>query len=145
MHRYRGAGPGRLRRSAGFSLIELMVAVVIVAILAAVALPAYQDHLRKGRRAAAQAFLVETASRQGQYLLDARRYAVGTGALAALNLTVPEDVSKFYTVTVEPTAPTVPPTYRLVATPVTGTAQASDGALALDHVGARTHAGHAGW
>lgn len=39
----------------GFTLIEVMIAVAIVAIIAAVALPAYQDSVRKGRRADAMA------------------------------------------------------------------------------------------
>lgn len=129
----------------GFTLIELMIVITIIAILAAVALPAYQDQLRKGRRAAAQAFLVEVASRQQQYLLDARSYAVGDGAIAALNLNVPSDVASFYTVTVSPAAATVPPTYRLQATPVAASAQAPDGTLTLDQDGARTRAGSPGW
>ena len=138
--RPRGADP-----STGFTLIEMMVVVAVLAIVAAIAYPSYQEHLRKGRRAAAQTFLVETASRQQQYLLDARSYAVGTGALAALNLTVPAEVSPYYTVSVEPAAPTVPPTYRLIATPVAGSVQAADGALVLDHDGARSRDGKPGW
>lgn len=50
--------------------------MVVVVILATIAYPSYQDNLRKGRRAAAQSFLIETASLQQQYLLDARSYAV---------------------------------------------------------------------
>ena len=142
---YRGAVPTAIRQSTGFTLIELMVVITILAIVAAVAYPSYQDHIRKGRRAAAQAFLVEAASRQQQYLLDARSYAVGGGALAALNLTVPADVSPFYTVTVEPAAPTVPPTYQFVATPVAGSLQAPDGVLVLAHDGSRSHKGNPGW
>lgn len=141
---YSGATPA-IRRQAGLTLVELMVVLTILAIVVAIAYPSYQDHLRKGRRAAAQAFLVEAASRQQQYLLDARSYAVGAGALAALNLTVPADVSPFYTVTVEPAAPTVPPTYQFVATPVAGSVQAPDGALVLAHDGTRSHNGKPGW
>ena len=133
------------KRSAGFTLIELMVALGVVAILAAIAYPTYQDHMRKGRRAAAQAFLVDAASRQQQYLIDARTYAVGDGAIAALNLSVPAEVAPFYTVTVEPAAATSPPTYRLVATPASGTAQAADGVLTLDQEGARARGAQSGW
>ena len=140
-----GATPRLDRHGAGFTLVELMVVITILAIVAAVAYPSYQDHIRKGRRAAAQAFLVEVGSRQQQYLLDARSYAVGAGALAALNMTVPADVSPFYTVSVEPAAPTVPPTYLLVATPVEGSVQAPDGALTLAHDGSRAHNGKPAW
>ena len=132
-------------RRAGFTLIELMIAVVVVAILAAIAYPSYQDHLRKGRRAAAQAFLVEVGSKQQQYLLDARKYAVGPDAIKTLNMTVPATVSQFYTNTVEPEAPTVPPTYRIVATPISGSVQVKDGALTLAQDGAKTRGGTAGW
>jgi type IV pilus assembly protein PilE len=135
----------RSLRAGGFTLIELMVVITIIAILAAVAYPAYQDQLRKGRRAAAQAFLVDVASRQQQYLLDARSYAVGGGAIAALNLNVPPEVATFYTVAVTPAAATVPPTYQLQATPVASSAQALDGTLTLDQDGARTRAGNPGW
>src|SRR2546430_1240950 len=64
----------RIKKSVGFTLIELMITVVVIAILAAIAYPSYQDHLRKGRRASAQAFMVDAANRQQQYLLDARNY-----------------------------------------------------------------------
>lgn len=135
--------PGR--RCAGFTLIELLVAMTVVAILASIAYPSYQDHMRKGRRAAAQAFLVDAASRQQQYLLDARSYALGDGAIAALNLTVPSQVASYYTIAVTPAAATTPPTYQIVATPVAASAQAPDGVLTLDQDGNRMRGAHSGW
>lgn len=124
-----------MKKISGFTLIELMIAMVILAILAAIAIPNYQDHVRKGRRATAQTFLMEVANRQTQYLLDARNYAVGTTALTTLNITVPADVSKYYTVTVDPAAVTNPPSFTLTATPVVGAGQDGDGVMTLDHVG----------
>lgn len=122
-----------------------MIAVAIVGILAVIAYPGYQEHMRKTRRAAAQTFMADIASRQQGYLLDARAYAGGAGAIAALNLVVPGDVARFYVVTVGPAAPTTPPSYTITATPVAGSAQASDGVLTLDHMGSKTRNGQAGW
>lgn len=131
--------------AAGFTLIELMIAVAVVAILVTIAFPSYQEHLRKTRRSAAQSFIVDVAARQQQYLIDARSYAGGAGALGTLNLALPGDVSRFYTVTIDPPAPTLPPSYTIAATPLAGSAQVPDGVLTLDHQGAKTRNGQAGW
>ena len=61
------AGPWRAGR--GFTLLELMIVVAIVGILASIAYPSYMDHVRKGNRAKAQAFLMDVAQRQQNYLL----------------------------------------------------------------------------
>jgi len=139
----------RTQRRAGFTLIELMITVAIVGILASIAYPSYQNHVRKGARASAQAAMLQIADRQSQYLLDARNFAVGPGALAALNVTVPTDVTVKYTVTVKAAdgtdTPSTPPSYTIRATPVSGGQQAQDGELTLTHTGAKTRAGNPGW
>ena len=53
-----------MRRRRGFTLIEIMIAVVIVAILAAIALPSFRDSVRKSRRS--DAFVALSALQQAQ-------------------------------------------------------------------------------
>ncbi len=120
----------------GFTLIELVVAVAIIGILASVALPSYLDNAKKGRRAAAQSHLMDVAQRQQQYLLDARSYAAD---LSTLNVTTPTDVSKFYSITMV-VGDGGPPSFTATATPISGTAQASDPTLTLSSTGAKTPA-----
>jgi type IV pilus assembly protein PilE len=136
-------------RQCGLTLVELLIVMVIVGILTAVAFPAYQGQQRKGSRAAAQALLVNIANRQAQYLLDARNYAVGAGALATLNVSLPGEVAPFYTVVVENaaggTTPSTPPSFLIRATPVAGTRQEADGELRLVHDGTKSRGGNPGW
>jgi len=51
----------------GFTLIELMITVAVIAILSAVALPSYTKYVQKSRRADAKTALLELATRQERY------------------------------------------------------------------------------
>jgi type IV pilus assembly protein PilE len=70
----------------GFTLIELMIAVVIVAILAAVALPSYNNYVRRGKIAEATANLSMMRVKLEQYFQDQRSYvgACAAGTVAPL-------------------------------------------------------------
>ena len=135
--------------SSGFSLMEILVVLAILGIIAAMAIPAYDNQVKKGHRASAQQFMVEIGNKQAQYLLDARNYAVGTTAIATLGLTTPTSVSTFYDLTITDkdgnAAVSTPPSYLITATPKSGTKQNGDGVLTLSHTGAKTRAGTAGW
>jgi len=126
-----------MNNAKGFTLIELMIAVAVIAILSAIAIPQYSQYVIRGNRAAAEAFMMDVANREKQYLLDARSYAPD---LATLSMTAPPNVSKNYTITITPVAGP-PPSYAITATPVAGSKQVNDGTLTLDDLGNKGPAG----
>ncbi len=63
------------RHPIGFTLIELLIVIAVVAILAAVAFPAYQDQIRKARRTDGQSALVGIAMAQERFRANCSRYA----------------------------------------------------------------------
>jgi type IV pilus assembly protein PilE len=69
-----------LRRENGFTLIEIMVTVAILGILAAIALPNYNDFVRRGRIPEATTALADLRIKLEQYFLDNRRYSDGSPA-----------------------------------------------------------------
>ena len=59
----------------GFSLIELMIVVAIVAIISAIAYPSYDRYVIKTKRSVAQNALLQVADRQQQFFMDNKRFA----------------------------------------------------------------------
>ena len=126
-----------MHRTKGFSLIELMIAVAIVAILASIAYPSYQNYVIRSNRADAKQVLLNLSSLQGQYMLDNRTYAVGTGAIATLTGSGSTTVDDVYTIQIGPSTATNPPTYTITATPKSGSIQDGDGTLTVNQLGVR--------
>jgi len=124
-----------MRRHSGFTLIELMIAVIVIAILTVIAYPSYKNHLMRGYRNAGKQFLADISQRQEQYLLDQRQYAP---TLAALSMTVPAEVAARYQAPVFTVpAGATPPTYSISIAPIATGMMAGDGALVLNSLGQR--------
>ena len=128
----------------GFTLLELMIVVVIVAILAAVALPSYNSSVTRTHRADAQAALMgfaQAMERRYQQNLNYLSAATGGADTGAPDPTVfpntaPAEGQPFYNLTIEEANPT-PPYFRLRATPIGGGRQDGDGILEIDSLGVR--------
>ncbi len=70
----------------GFTLIELMIVVAVISILAAVALPSYQDYVRRGELPEAFTFLSDYRVKLEQFYQDNRAYSTnGTCGTAVLD------------------------------------------------------------
>ena len=123
-------------RQSGFTLVELVIVMAIVAILAAVAFPAYQEQVRKGNRAAAQSEMMDIANRQQQFFLANRSYA---DSLDGLSYALPDEVSERYEPAIDVENDATPPTFAITFT--AKGSQASDGNLTLDSEGVKERDG----
>ncbi|MGA2023761.1 MAG: type IV pilin protein [Steroidobacteraceae bacterium] len=108
--------------AAGFTLVELMVTMGIAAILAAIALPAYNTAVRKSRRTEAKTALLDLAGREERYFNTNNAYTATPSNLGYGTGAFPMAVgSGYYTVSVAVTAGAagVLPTYTISAVPAT--------------------------
>ena len=133
-------------RQLGFTLIELMIVVAIIAILAGIAYPSYMDQVRKGNRAKAQAFLMDVAQRQQSYLMVHRQYAQSLQQLGFDNgsgdLALGDELAKLdavYDIAGMSMGSIAgpPPSFNMTLPVKSGTLQDGDGSLCLANSGAR--------
>jgi type IV pilus assembly protein PilE len=129
----------RIDRSEGFTLIELMIVIVIIGLLAAVAYPAYTEHVQKGERARVKAFMLDVA-------LKEERYYSGAGAFCFDDtdcpwLVQPDNVHR-YTVTVANAIGAdkkpIPSVIEITATPTADSPDTVCGALKLTNTLVKT-------
>ena len=117
------------KKSAGFTLIELVIAIVIVGIITAIAMPAYSNYVRQSRRTDAKSALLDLASLEERYFSTANTYSVLTTDLGYAGSWPVTVGSGYYTVaapTVVAATTTNAATYSFTATVIATTDQAKD-------------------
>jgi len=129
------------RNQIGFSIIELMVAVAILGILAAIAIPNYSKYLERSRRVDAQTILLKVAAEQEKYYLENNTY--GTTAQIAAGIktstTTINSPNNYYSIVIA--SKTATQDFTATASVISTGAQAGDSDCAkfsIDQAGTRT-------
>lgn len=129
--------------NAGFTLIELMIAVAIVGILTAIAYPSYTNFIIDARRTDAQESLLGLANAMERHKSENMTYAgaanggANSGAPAATTFPSQSPVDsadKLYNLTIVASDSL---SYTVRATPINGTSQAGDGLMEMTSTGVR--------
>jgi type IV pilus assembly protein PilE len=84
-------------RARGFTLIELMITLVIVAILAGIAIPSYRNYVLRSHRVEATAALLRVAAAQEKFYLQNNTYTDNVGDVAGLGFSTVDDTDEFVT------------------------------------------------
>ena len=122
------------RSDLGFTLIELMITVAIIGILASIAYPSYVDYVRRGKRADAQAIMMENVQFLERYFTTNGTYI---GAVLPKSQS-PQNGNADYNIT----SPTLTATtYVVQAAPTGNFSDPLCGTLTVSQTGARTESG----
>lgn len=123
------------RNSGGFTLIELMIVVVVVAILASIALPSYQSYIMRGKIPDATSHLASKRVQMEQFFLDNKTYVAAPACNSDTNS------SKYFTFDCD-----VAPTATAFKLRATGTGSMAGFVYTVDQSNAKATTGvPAGW
>ena len=128
------------RRARGFTLIEVVIVMTIVAILTAIALPQYSEYMARSRRIDARTTLLLATQWMERFRAENRGVYTGAALPAGLNVS-PQVGPPMYDLAATAVTAT---TWTLTATPRAGSPMAADecGAFTVATDGQRTAAGH---
>ena len=121
-----------MKSNKGFTLIELMIVVVVIAILASIAIPSYREYVLRSNRRAAQAAMMELVTRQHQIFAANREFADET------TFSLPPEIADKYTLDITLVAGP-PPGFLIELDPI-GT-MAGDVTLSVNSDGVKLPAG----
>lgn len=124
----------------GFTILELLIVVAVIAILGAIAYPSYLDYTIRGKRSEGRALLLDTAARLERYYSDNNKYATADDTLPSGAGITSTSENGYYTVSITTSSPYQ--TFTLTATPATFS-DADCGNLTLTQTGEKGRTGSA--
>ena len=134
-------GIGR-RDARGFTLIELMIVVVVVAILSTVAYPSYHEFIVKSKRAEGKAALLEAAQSLERHFTNYNTYPSSLSTAGVRTYSGDSAAKAAYTIAIAAGASgSLASSFTLTATPANGHVDAKCGNLSLNQLGVKGESG----
>lgn len=122
------------KRRRGFTLIELMIAVAVLGIIAAIAIPNYQAYVADGRRTDGQAALMDAAQRLERCYSGSMAYDGGACSDVESDIDGSDSSEGYYTLSTDDMSAT---TYTIEAAPQRAQSEDECATLTLDHTGSK--------
>jgi len=132
-----------MRKQAGFTLMEIMITIVIVAVLAGIAYPIYLHYVKGARRSSAITALQRAAAAEEKHYATYNRYATSLTALGYLSnsVDIPSSSEHWYTLSAGPD-PSGNSAYELMAAPAGSQVGDACGKYILTGTGSRLLTGN---